>query len=372
MVKRDIERIKRLSGILEEAGIDCLVVLDDINIKYLAGNTIDYSLVFLDVKEGTVNGLVNIMEAERASQVTWLDNIYVYLRPQTEYDGGFETVRGENLYDALSKVLREGRIGIPYDKVSHKQYMQISEALGGELVDATEYLWRARKIKTRFELDIMVKSGELVDFGIHKAITISKEGVTEKEIADTVKCEMFKYGADRVFDFLIVASGLNSANPHWRASNKKLEKGDPITFDFVASIDGYFGDETRTVFLGEPKNELKKIYEVVLEAQVAAVEAVEPGVKTSEVDAVARKIIEDAGYGKYFIHSTGHGIGLEVHEPPRLSKTDDTVIEEGMVLTVEPGIYIQGLGGVRIEDMVYVDKSGARVLTKLNKAYTII
>ena len=372
MVKRDSERIKKLSGILEEAGIDYLVVFDEVNIKYLAGNPIDYSLVFLDVKEGTVNGLVNIMEAERASQVTWLDSIYVYLRPQTEYDGEYETVKGENLYDALSKVLTEGRVGIPFDRITHKQYIQIKEALGREPVDATDHLWSARKVKTRFELEVMVKSGELVDFGIHKAITLSREGVSEKEIADTVKCEMFKYGADRVFDFLIVASGLNSANPHWRASDKRLERGDPITFDFVASIDGYFGDETRTVFLGEPKDELKKIYEIVLEAQVAAVDAVEPGVKTSEVDAVARKIIEDAGYGKYFIHSTGHGIGLEVHEPPRLSKTDETVIEEGMVLTVEPGIYIQGLGGVRIEDMVYVDKSGARVLTKLNKAYTII
>lgn len=368
----DNDRITKLIGFLEEVGIDYLIVIDEVNIKYVAGAPIDYSLAYIDVKDGAVNGLVNIMEAERASQNTWLDGIYIYLRDGVEYEGDFEVVRGENIYDALSKVVDGGRVGVPLDKVSYRQYLQLRDALDGEIIDSTDIVWRARKIKTKFELDIMVKSGELIDYGINKAISFSKAGISEVDIANSVKCELFKYGAERVYDFLIVASGVNSANPHWRASGKRLEVGDPITFDFVASIDGYFGDETRTIFLGEPNNELKNIYEIVLDAQVSAIDAIEPGMKTSEIDTVARKIIEKSGYGKYFIHSTGHGIGLEVHEPPRLSMVDKSVIEVGMVLTVEPGIYIQGLGGVRVEDMIYVDKSGARVLTKLNKAYTVI
>ena len=371
-MKVDNDRIKKLIGFLEEGGIDYLVVIDEVNIRYVAGAPIDYSLVYIDVGHGTVNGLVNVMEAERASQNTWLDEIYVYLREGIEYECNYEVVRGENIYQALSKLVNDGKVGVPLDKVSYKQYLQLRSALGGEVIDSTDIVWRARKIKTKYELDIISKSGELVDYGIHKAISFSKVGISEVDIANRVKCEMFKYGADRVYDFLIVASGLNSANPHWRASNRRIEDGDPITFDFVASIDGYFGDETRTIFLGEPDSELKNIYEIVLDAQVSAIDAIEPGVKTSEVDSIARKIIEKSGYGKYFIHSTGHGIGLEVHEPPRLSIVDNNIIEEGMVLTVEPGIYIQGLGGVRVEDMIYVDKSGARVLTKLNKAYTVI
>jgi Xaa-Pro aminopeptidase len=184
---------------------------------------------------------------------------------------------------------------------------------------------------------------------------------------------MYEYGADKVYDFLIVASGVNSANPHWRASKKVIESGNVVTFDYVASYEGYYGDETRTVFYKSiPGKKLKEIYEIVLESQVSAIDIIEPGVKASEVDAKARKIIEDAGYGKYFIHSTGHGVGLEVHEKPRLSKNDDSILDEGFVVTVEPGIYIPGLGGVRIEDMVLVTKKGHKLLTKLNKAIQVI
>ena len=371
-MERDVERLKKLGSILEEKNIDYLVVLDEINISYLAGNTIDYSLVFYDVNNREVVGLVNIMEAERGSKITWLDKIYVYLRPGMEYDGDFETVEGDNMYHSLSKIIGGGSIAVPFDKISFRQYEMLKKYLGQDIKDGSEYLWKARMVKTGYELEILARSGELVDYGIHQAISYVDEGVDEISIANKVKCDLFGYGADKVFDFLIVASGLNSANPHWRASDTKISRGDPITFDFVASYNSYYGDETRTVFYGKASTELKKIYEIVLEAQVSAIDAIEPGMKTSEVDAVARKVIENAGYGKYFIHSTGHGIGLEVHEPPRLSKYDANEVEEGMVVTIEPGIYIKGVGGVRIEDMVYVDKRGARVLTKLNKAYTEI
>ncbi len=367
---KDLERIKRLSDILGEEGIDYLVVLDEVNIHYLAGGVIDYSLVYLNVKESMVEGIVNIMEAERVKKVTWLDDYYVYVRRKEEGVEEYRMIEATNMYDALSKVV-EGKIAVPFDRISHTQY-QYLERYFDEIYDASNLLWKSRKIKTSYELKYMEKSGELVDYGIYKAIENLSEGIRERELAELAKCEMFRYGADKVFDFLIVASGLNSSNPHWRASQKKISEGDVVTFDFVASYGGYYGDETRTVFLGHAGDELKKIYEIVLEAQVEAIDAIEPGVKTSYVDEVARDVIDRNGYGKYFIHSTGHGIGLEVHEPPRLSQYDNTKLEEGMVVTVEPGIYVKGLGGVRIEDMVYVSKRGARVLTKLNKAFTVI
>ena len=370
-MKRDDERIDRLSSLLEEMDIKYLVVFDEVNIHYLAGGVIDYSIVYLNVVDRTVEGLVNIMEAERVKEVTWIDDYHVYTRSKPKTGDGYKYVEASNMYEALGKLL-DGKTAIPFDRITHTQYTSIAKYLGGEVVDASDILWKARKVKTRFELNILEKSGELVDYGIYTAINNLEDGVKERDIADKAKCEMFKYGADKVFDFLIVASGLNSSNPHWRASDKAIMKGDVVTFDFVASYSGYYGDETRTVFLNTAKDELKKIYEVVLEAQVEAIDAVEPGVETKYIDKVARDIIEKNGYGKYFIHSTGHGIGLEVHEPPRLSQYDNDVLEEGMVVTVEPGIYIKDIGGVRIEDMVYVSSKGARVLTKLNKALTIV
>ncbi len=365
-MERDSERIKRLADILGDAGIDFLVVLDEANIHYLAGGVIDYSAVFLDVREGSVKGVVNRMEAERAGKVTWLDDIVVYTRDGVGVDG-FESVRAENLYDAISKVVGRGVVAIPYRYVSHESARLLKKYLGSEPKDATEPLMRARVVKTRYEISKLTVSAEIVDRGIDRVVSLLREGLSEKDLMLKGKCAMMEFGAEKTLDFLIVASGPNSAYPHWRCSDRVPMEGDAVTLDFVAAYQGYYGDETRTVFLGEPSNELKKIYEVVLESQEAAVDAVAPGMKASEIHKVAWDIIDRNGYSRYFTHSTGHGIGLEVHEPPRLYKEVDVTLEPGMVVTVEPGIYIEGLGGVRIEDMVLVTENGAKVLTRLTK-----
>ena len=184
---------------------------------------------------------------------------------------------------------------------------------------------------------------------------------------------MKRKGAEKIHDFLIVASGENSAYPHSRPTNRRIRDGGPVTLDYVVSYNGYYGDLTRTIFIGDPSKELKKVDNVVKEALELGIEAAKEGVRASEVDKVVRDHISREGYGKYFIHSTGHGVGLEIHEPPRLSRVDETVLKEGMIVTIEPGIYIKGLGGVRIEEDILIEKHGCKVLSsKLSTELRII
>jgi len=369
MIKKDDERINNIFQLMSESSIRYLLSVDDTLNYYLSGAYIDYSIILLDSKDENVIGFVNVMEGERASKSSWIDKIILYGGARE----GFESIDADNPIDALAKYIdQEGNIGVSFDRIDLARYNLIKSKLGDRIIDISEVLWKARMKKSRYEQDLIAKAGELVDYGIHRSVKDVRIGMKEIELSNHARCEMYKYGADKVYDFLIVASGVNSSNPHWRASEKKIGSG-ILKLDYVASYKGYYGDETRTVFLGNVKDEeLKKIYEIVLDAQVTAIDHIEPGVRASEIDSVAREIIEKSGYGKYFIHSTGHGLGIEVHEKPRLSRKDDTILLDGYVVTVEPGIYLPNKGGVRIEDMVLVTKSGHKVLTRINKALTIV
>ncbi len=228
----------------------------------------------------------------------------------------------------------------------------------------------------------MVKSGEEIE-AIRKAVKIAedsfthilgyiKPGVKEIEIAAELEYHMKKQGASGTSFETIAASGKRSAMPHGTASDKVLQCGEALTLDFGCIYEGYCSDMTRTVFLGNPDPEIKKIYGIVLEAQVKASEGARRGLKGREIDYIARKIISDYGYEKSFGHGLGHGVGLEVHEEPRLSPNGDIVMEDKMVVTVEPGIYISGLGGVRIEDMIIIDSDNPDVLNNSTKDMIII
>ena len=185
-----------------------------------------------------------------------------------------------------------------------------------------------------------------------------KPGMTELEAAAELEYLMKQEGAEDLSFNTIVASGLNSSMPHAIPGTKQFEKGDFITFDFGCKYKGYCSDMTRTVVLGKASDKQKEIYNVVLKAQLAGLDALKAGKSGASVDKVARDIIADAGYGEYFGHGLGHSVGLFIHENPRLSPSDDTILKENMIETVEPGIYVPGLGGVRIEDMVVVTKEG--------------
>jgi len=199
-----------------------------------------------------------------------------------------------------------------------------------------------------------------------------KPGISEADIALDLEFEMRRLGADgRAFEF-IVASGVRGAMPHARASSRVIETGELITIDFGALKDGYHSDETVTISCGEPGERAREIHEIVREAHDLAVAAVAPGISCKALDAIARNHITEKGYGDYFGHGLGHGVGLDIHEKPTLSPRSEAVLEEGMVITVEPGIYVPGFGGVRIEDTLLVTADGYEILTSADKLLRIL
>ena len=199
-----------------------------------------------------------------------------------------------------------------------------------------------------------------------------KEGVSEKELALEIEFFMRKNGAEGVSFDLITISGKNTSLPHGVPSDKKLKKGEFITMDIGCKVNGYCSDMTRTVALGEPSDEMKKVYNIVLQAQLKALKTVKSGITASSVDFAARDLIDKNGFENCFGHATGHGVGLDIHEEPRVSTKSDTVLQSGMIITIEPGIYLQDKFGVRIEDMVMVTDDGCYNFTKSNKELIVL
>jgi len=223
----------------------------------------------------------------------------------------------------------------------------------------------------RADLDEKIKAVEkavhIVDTAFERILPVLRPGVRELDAAAELEYIMLKLGSEGTPFETICASGPRSALPHGRASSRKMKRGDFVTLDFGAQAGGYCSDITRTVVLGKASPRHRRIYDIVYRAQTAAVRQIRPGQSTRSVDDAARRIIKRAGYGKNFGHGTGHGVGLEVHQPPSLSPRVDSKLEIGMVVTIEPGVYIPGFGGVRIEDDVLVTRGGHRVLTRAPK-----
>jgi Xaa-Pro aminopeptidase len=220
-----------------------------------------------------------------------------------------------------------------------------------------------RKIKTERELELIGRAEKIGDEAFGSLLTQLRPGMTEREAAARMDYEMKIRGAVSLSFDTIMASGVNSSMPHAVPTDKVLEKGDFLLMDFGCIYEGYCSDVSRTIVIGEADARQKEIYQTVYEAQQRALDGIRPGVTAHDCDALGRGVIEKAGFGPNFGHMLGHGVGLYYHEAPVLCPSDSSVIEEGMVLTVEPGIYIQGFGGVRIEDMVVVEKDGVRLLS---------
>jgi Xaa-Pro aminopeptidase len=226
-----------------------------------------------------------------------------------------------------------------------------------------------RVVKDRTEIKVMEASADMISEVLDEVISYLRPGCTEIEIARDLERLAYEAGAEGMAFPPIVASGPNSALPHAVPTNRKIGPKEPIIFDVGLKLDGYCCDMTRTVFLETPAPEFKKIYHTVRAAQLSALEYIRPGENSTSPDSVARQIIRDAGFGKYFSHSLGHGVGLATHEAPRLGPKNPVKLATGMVVTVEPGIYIPGKGGVRLEEMVVIEAHGARILTKCNNFY---
>jgi Xaa-Pro aminopeptidase len=231
-------------------------------------------------------------------------------------------------------------------------------------ISATELMSRLRTIKSEQEIEALARAAEQADRAMLAGVAACRPGATEREVAQAIARTFREDGADTV-EFTLVASGPHGAFPHHEAGDRQLEVGDTIVIDIGASLDGYKSDVTRMVHLGEPSADVRAVYETVLEANRRGREAATAGARACDVDRAARSVIEEAGYGPYFTHRTGHGLGLDVHEAPWISAGSTTVLEPGMVFSVEPGIYLPGRFGVRIEDIVAVTEGECRCLTGL-------
>jgi Xaa-Pro aminopeptidase len=239
-----------------------------------------------------------------------------------------------------------------------------------QAVDASPLLASMRMVKDGRELAAMEEAVRIVEMGLHNTIRQIAPGMTERQLARVCTNEIISAGAEGESFDAFVASGPNSANPHHSPSDRPFQAGDLITIDCGAVYEGYASDITRTVALGEPGAEARRMYEVVYDANRAGRASVHPGVAGEEIDRAARKVITDAGYGEYFLHRTGHGLGLETyppHEPPNLVAGSTEPLSIGTTLTIEPGIYIEGVCGVRIEDDVVITADGSRTLTSFKR-----
>jgi Xaa-Pro dipeptidase len=274
---------------------------------------------------------------------------------------------GENLLAKIAKQVKAFRIKkLAVDALNIASWRLLAKYLGGEKNLAVDhrFLRELRKVKDAEEIKLMRKAAEVTSDGIRVASEVVGTGVKEYAVAAEIEYAMRKRGSSGTAFETIVASGICSAFPHGGCSDREIQEGDLVVVDVGATYKFYRSDMTRTFVAGKPSEKQKKLYEVVRKAQTKAFEAVKPDIKAKGVDAAARKVITDAGYSEYFVHSLGHGVGLEVHEPPTLSPDSKDVLVAGNVVTIEPGIYLAGYGGIRIEDTVLVQTSGAEKLTK--------
>ena len=272
---------------------------------------------------------------------------------------------GSDPYDVIAGLLpTSGRIGIS-DRAWAVHVLGLQSAAPAlSWTSASPVLAPLRARKDRDELDALRRAGSAADAAFDAICRMGLAGRTEREVADDLARLLVELGHDSA-DFTIVASGPNGASPHHEPEHRRIASGDPVVLDFGGSVEGYFSDTTRTVVVGDAPDGLEDVFALVHEAQEAGVETVRPGVPIQEVDRVARAVIAGGGFGDRFIHRTGHGIGREVHEPPYAVEGDQTVLEPGMTFSVEPGIYLEGRFGVRIEDQIAVTEDGA---IRLNNA----
>jgi Xaa-Pro dipeptidase len=274
--------------------------------------------------------------------------------------------RDENLMAKVAKQAGGFEIKkLVVDALNVESWRALAKSIGGKkrLEADNSFIRELRKVKDEKEIELMRKAAELTSEGMSVAYETVKPGVKEYEVAAEIEYAMRKRGSYGTGFETIVASGSCSAFPHGGCSGREIREGDLVVVDVGATYRFYRSDMTRTLVAGKPSEKQKKLYQVVKTAQEKALEATKPNVKAKHVDAVARKLIEDAGFGEYFVHNLGHGVGLEVHEPPTLGPDSTETLVVGNVVTDEPGIYLVGYGGVRIEDTVLVQKNGAEKLT---------
>lgn len=352
----------KLKNYLETKGIDAILISNNYSLKYFTGFT------------GTTG--VALVFAEKRFFFT--DFRYVTQAKEEVEAKGFTVVTVERgATDTLAEYIKNSgikKLGFEDVYVTVADYNIYKEKFEGvELVTVGADIDKFRMVKTEEEIELIKKAVEIGDQVFAHAISRLKEGVIEKDLAIEMEYEMRRLGADGPAFETIIASNYRSALPHGVASEKAIEKCGFVKFDLGVYYKGYVSDMTRTVYFGDtPSPKHLKLYSIVYEAQKRACDAVKAGVSCAELDKIARDYITEKGYGAEFGHGLGHGIGIYIHEQPSVNAKSDVILEEGMVITIEPGIYIEGFGGVRIEDDIVVRKDCGEILNKTSKKLMVI
>lgn len=351
------DRLQRLRGRISESDAAVLVVTHLPNIRYLSGFT----------------GSAAILIVETGSATLFTDGRYAVQAPQEVKSAGVQvtTPQGSVLKAAgahlASLQTRKRNVSVAYDpsQVTVMQHKDFRRAAGSRVswISGTGWVEDLRLLKSPSEITKMRAAARLISKVFEQVVPLIRPGITELELAAEIDYHMRKLGASGPSFETIVASGPRAALPHARPTSKRLRRNELVVLDAGAILADYCSDMTRTVFVGRATNQVKIWYRAVLDAQQAGIAACGPEVESGEADAAARRVLESQGLGKYFVHSTGHGVGLEIHEAPRLAKGQKAKLQAGMVVTIEPGIYVEGVGGIRIEDDVAIHANRTEVLT---------
>lgn len=363
------ERLKKVTTWLEEQNIDGAFFTSTENVFYLSGFYTDPHerlLGLLASKKGDAILILPKMEATQARDAGWEDEMLSYEDHEDPWG-----ILGQKISELGLQGAEE--VAIEKEVLTYERAEKLSEIFEkASFVDGSKKMNELRLIKEENEIEILRKAAQLADYGVEVGVQALKEGVTEMDVVATIEYELKRKGIREMSFSTLVLFGEKSGQPHGNPGNRPLKKGDFVLFDLGVVLDGYCSDITRTVVYQSVSNKQKEIYDTVLRANNASLKESRPGTRIGDLDIVARDTIERAGYGEYFTHRIGHGLGISVHEFPSMSKNNDGVLKEGMVYTIEPGIYLSDLGGVRIEDDVLITKDGYETLTKFPKELIVI
>lgn len=354
-----MEKLDKLRKLLSENKIDGLLVTSDVNRRYLTNFT----------------GSAGTVLVTRTDALLFVDFRYVKQAQSQVKDFTIIELGKTSIFEEVANTvdrLNIARLGFEQKNITYYLQSQYQEKMKAEMVPVSDVVEKLRMIKTGEEIQKIKTAVEITDTAFSKILDYIRPGITEMDVSNELEFQMRKLGATSSAYDTIIASGFRGALPHGVASNKVIEKGDMVTLDFGAYYEGYRADLTRTIAVGEPKEELKGIYTIVYDALERAIEGIKPGITGKQADAFTRDYITEKGYGKEYGHGSGHGIGLDIHEEIFMSPKCEQLLEPGMVLTVEPGIYIPNLGGVRIEDDIVITENGNEVITKSPKELIIL
>jgi len=347
-----IDRQNKLIAYLKKESVDAFLIRKKENIAYLTGSRGENAILFVSPEKNTLITDLRYKEEYKKSARRCSVNV----------------AENKNPWEIIEVFCAETHstfIGFEADNFTYQEYVNLKKCLGKrKLTPLTHVVENLRAVKDKIEIHNIRQACKYGSYLMNYAVRALKPGVSENNVKRSIESFALKNNLNLANFDMIVASGANASMPHAAASDKIIKRQDMVTVDLGAMYCGYNSDLTRTVFLGKINHKYLHIYEIVLAAQAVAIKSLRPGVYAKDIDAVSRQYISDRGMGSFFLHSLGHGIGREIHEIPAISRTSKIKLEKGMVITIEPGIYIPGWGGVRIEDTVLITENGCEVLTK--------